>query len=656
MPQIVKNPDSSFTRRGLRIQKTLSQSRKGGVFVVRAEGRDLVLKEGRFGTCPDVFGRDSRNRIEHEFAVLKLLEGLDVAPKPVEHFEADGNHYLTMEYLEGPNLALHIEELHRRGAVTSSYVDWLRDEVIRLVQVCHQVGVTLRDIKPDNFIVTPTQLKLVDLEMAFTQDLQDRTRPFFGGTPGYTASVTKSPSRTDPGDDWPSVGRVLFFITTGLNPHISEMANIEPSAHAFGHRFLAHADLLRDMHEAVRLMGSSGAPTDFSDRCNWVETEPMPGETFRVALLEAAHRIKEQERSEFEEELDRMAHPRHFSANFYDGALGLAYALIEDAFVSGDGKGLEGGRRIARHVLDRWAHGNAPVCLYFGTGSLPLILALIGALDSDPASVDKGIHLLRVYASHIQGWDITNGSAGLGLSALRAFEVSGHNGFLTIAQQIWTASMQPQWLTLRRGRSDPSKHVYLGFAHGLAGLAYCAAGMYHYLRDPRARDVVMEVGEWLSDAAVPVGLGYSWDHLAHRETVPWTQWCHGAAGVGLFFLSGWAALKDQQFLNIALGAGRAVVSSTYVPSPFQCHGLAGGGELLWALYRATGSENIQRSLEQTKNHITAILGPRVGAHLEGAGDALSLSYMTGLSGVSSWISRVDRDSTLPAPFQLQWKC
>ena len=73
----------------------------------------------------------------------------------------DGLHYLVMEYLEGKPLEgpLPLEKLQRSGM-----------EVAAALDAAHRKGVTHRDLKPDNILVTAAGVKLLDFGLAKTAD------------------------------------------------------------------------------------------------------------------------------------------------------------------------------------------------------------------------------------------------------------------------------------------------------------------------------------------------------------------------------------------------------------------------------------------------------------------------------------------------------
>src|SRR5262249_49842832 len=94
----------------------LGQSPRGGIFraidVVAEPPRVCLLKESWHDVGLDQKGRDARDWAANEQAILTRYAGDPLIPRFYDSFEHDGNHYITIEYIEGNALDRVLWEDH----------------------------------------------------------------------------------------------------------------------------------------------------------------------------------------------------------------------------------------------------------------------------------------------------------------------------------------------------------------------------------------------------------------------------------------------------------------------------------------------------------------------------------------------------------------
>ncbi|WGV26928.1 protein kinase domain-containing protein [Halotia branconii] len=71
-------------------------------------------------------------------------------PELLAYFTQDDRQYLVQEFIDGPNLA---QELGQNGAFNETQIWQLLNELLPVLQFCHQRQVIHRDIKPENIIL-----------------------------------------------------------------------------------------------------------------------------------------------------------------------------------------------------------------------------------------------------------------------------------------------------------------------------------------------------------------------------------------------------------------------------------------------------------------------------------------------------------------------
>jgi lantibiotic modifying enzyme len=126
-------------------------------------------------------------------------------------------------------------------------------------------------------------------------------------------------------------------------------------------------------------------------------------------------------------------------------------------------------------------------------------------------------------------------------------------------------------------------------------------------------------------------------------------WCHGAAGIGRFFLH--AARVDllAQAEELAHRAALTVEGATRAAAPTLCHGLAGNLSFLLEMHRQTGAATYLAAARTFGRLLRCWLVERDGA-LVCAGDEptiFSPSYMVGYAGVAVSLLRLAVPGDLP---------
>ncbi len=86
-------------------------------------------------------------------------------PELLAYFTQDDRQFLVQEFIDGQNLA---EELAQNGAFNETQIRQLLNNLLSVLQFCHQRQVIHRDIKPENIIrrATSNELVLVDFGAA----------------------------------------------------------------------------------------------------------------------------------------------------------------------------------------------------------------------------------------------------------------------------------------------------------------------------------------------------------------------------------------------------------------------------------------------------------------------------------------------------------
>jgi serine/threonine protein kinase len=192
------SPPSKNLLHKYRPVSTLKLDARGNVFKAVYLKRGLltgtcIIKEGKKYMCSDPEGRNIRDRLEWQKNIHEELSGRVPLPKIYDFFEEDGNSYLIMEFIKGVPL------LQQKKAISGGVLGWgahseeakkvLLEYALRIIeslQTLHDAGYVHRDVTPVNFMVDDrNNIRLIDIELAYSLKASYPTPPYAFGSPGY---------------------------------------------------------------------------------------------------------------------------------------------------------------------------------------------------------------------------------------------------------------------------------------------------------------------------------------------------------------------------------------------------------------------------------------------------------------------------------------
>jgi len=170
--------------------------------------------------------RERRDRFTQEArAVAALSHPNIVTVYSIE--EADGVHFLTMEFIEGQSLQARIP----RGGLALDTLLGIAIPLVEAVAAAHARGITHRDLKPANVMITPDgRVKVLDFGLAKLHDRSgmsgDGVSTTIGltvegrivGTAAYMAPEQAESRPVDHRADLFSLGVILYEMASGDRP------------------------------------------------------------------------------------------------------------------------------------------------------------------------------------------------------------------------------------------------------------------------------------------------------------------------------------------------------------------------------------------------------------------------------------------------------
>jgi serine/threonine protein kinase len=148
----------------------------------------------------------------------RILAGLD-HPRVVRMFNVelgeDERPFIVMEYIEGEDLQ---QRLSRGVSFSAHEAVALLTQAIEALAAIHAEGLVHRDVKPANFVLSKTGLKVIDFGIVLVRDATRFTvQHDVMGTTGFMAPEQEQGEATPKSDQF-GLGRLLFTLLAGRLP------------------------------------------------------------------------------------------------------------------------------------------------------------------------------------------------------------------------------------------------------------------------------------------------------------------------------------------------------------------------------------------------------------------------------------------------------
>jgi hypothetical protein len=661
------------------VMAPLHRSARGSVYLAvdLDRPRRCVLKQATADSMIGRGGQDARDRLRHEAAVLRRLGPDPRFPAVYDLIEQGNDLYVAMEDVAGETLEEYVLRLARRGCTLpgAQVVAWGR-ELAAMLGTIHAAGLVYRDLKSTNVIVTPEdRLRLVDFELASVKgaDVAPGT-----GTRGYLSPQQDAGVPPAVADDVYGLGALLAYMATAAEPSQAPrpaalldrpLAMLNPTISP------ALADVVaRCLHPdpATRfpdMTAVDAALAAVATRAS-VVAPAYGSESLPSAEADACHRSRDLARR-LGDTLAAVAqpapdgrrltwisqHPLTAGIRARDLNTGAAGTLLALAEIVAD-LDLAAHRDVLRAgiawLVDAPRPGGEPLPgLYVGEAGVGAALLRAGQVLRDPALIESAAARGRaVAAMPFESPDLFNGTAGRLRFHLLLWDETNAPEHLThalAAGETLRASAEDAgggetYWTIPPGFGGLSGLRYLGYAHGAAGIADALLDLFDATGDERFLEPARGAGRWLARQAISAlddGSGLNWPSTEGDESAV-AYWCHGAAGIGRFFLHAAALDLLPEAEEIATRALRTVARGARWASPPPCHGLAGSIELLLDAYQATDDPAHLAEARSLARLLDAFALEQDGLLVWPAESPVRITpdYMVGYAGVAATMLRL----------------
>ena len=204
-------PPGTVLAQRYRIVSVLGRGGMGEVY----RANDLLLAQTvalKFLPAPWTSDEATLARFRNEVRIARQISHPNVC-RVYDIGEADGSTYLSMEYVDGEDLA---SLLRRIGRLPQDKALEIARQLCAGLAAAHDKGVVHRDLKPGNIMLDGQgQLRITDFGLA---GVAAEVKDIRSGTPGYMAPEQRSGLEVTSRSDIYALGVVLHEVFTGRSP------------------------------------------------------------------------------------------------------------------------------------------------------------------------------------------------------------------------------------------------------------------------------------------------------------------------------------------------------------------------------------------------------------------------------------------------------
>ena len=665
------------------IVATLHETARGAVFsaVDVLAPRTCIMKQARRYAVVGRDGRDACARLRHEMTILSRLSPDDRVPQLLDLVEQDDELFLVMTQVGGVTLEQYVRECAGQGLFPSreELFNWTR-QLIRALRMMHEKGILYRDLKSSNVMIGEDGcLRIIDFELATEIGA---THSLGKGTRGYFSPQQDEGQMPTVADDIYGLGAVLYFAATGAEPSLAPhpfrlldrsitMLNAEAPSGLISliERCLDPDPLGRfpsmlALEEAL-VEFEVERPSVLQRSSRAFDGDADENQVYRDLAARLGDTLCRVARSDTEDLLLwRSTHENQdgiFARDLSIGSAGAILALADLVFEFGQLHHRDVLTQAA-HSLERSKHSASDPLpgLYVGEAGVGAALLragqVLGAADLIGSALDKGRFISTLpYLSP----DIFNGTAGRLRFHLWLWDETSDPDQLRYAKQAGFELLNSHegneetgvWWTIPPGYDGLSGSAYIGYAHGAAGIADALLDLFEVTGDRSILVAVRQTAAWITGNAFETLedlSGLDWPDVPDGTSIG-PFWCHGAAGVGQFFLHAARLGVIGVGRELAVRAARSAARGARWSSPTQCHGLAGNIEFLLDMFQATSDAWYLREA-RLLGRVLRCFALQSDGFLTWPSESPAVvtpDYMVGYSGVAACLLRLGAPEHLP---------
>ena len=196
-----------------RVVKPISHGAMGAVYAaVDADGGEVALKH--------LIDTRNAQRFEIEARLLASLRHPRVV-KVLDYFGEESGQFVVMELIRGADLGQVLKQQGKPGLPVPIAIEYVR-QACEALQYVHEQQIVHRDVKPQNMILSPRGITLVDFGIARLLNEDESVGTVGIGTPRFMAPEVFAGGRVSPRTDVFGIAATLWNLIAGRAPVYAE--------------------------------------------------------------------------------------------------------------------------------------------------------------------------------------------------------------------------------------------------------------------------------------------------------------------------------------------------------------------------------------------------------------------------------------------------
>ncbi|WBW97575.1 class III lanthionine synthetase LanKC N-terminal domain-containing protein [Oceanirhabdus sp. W0125-5] len=591
----------------------LSRANKGNVYLakVRSTGKEVIIKESNPYVCIGSKSSDLHETLKNEYNILKIMQNTGCVPEVYELFNCGNKCYMVEEKVIGDTMLKYAQSNHM-----SNYNEKIKlvHKLINYVQLFHDNGYILRDLKPNNFIITrDLNIKFIDLETVCL--VNSNQNAYFVGTDGFYNPEFDF-KNLDLRNDWFATIITIISLMLGTIPYFNhDLMKGLPGERKVMSKLVGYIEILvnnGDLKNEEYQLIIDIINNKINSSYNYLlleNKEAMKNASFSYIVDSAIESFYKQCEIAYHTHEKRLWKCTEFGDtingfNIQHGIAGVGQFLIE--YIKNNNKNNEFAQKTLL-IISKYIKENIKdfmncikdeengTSFLFGSHGISWFMYDLGMHLKDDEIINYS-RILSDIPSNNDCLDFALGEAGRAYTELKLWLSTGDTIHYNKAMEgINTIVNQKEDLKTVHANHIEKINTH-GFAHGYAGIAYVTYIASLINNNDCYKEYALNKVDLIID--------FCENLFKSKDNKISISWCNGLAGISLALVRINQFEKNKKITEILNKVPQILIDRMLYQSPCQCHGNSSSIEFLMDAYQITGDISFYKAAKKIATFVS----------------------------------------------------